>query len=150
MFESVAAGYISDEVEIRGFTYGASLEYVLYGFIPRVLWPDKPTTSRGGWFTRYIGVNYASSTGMTSFGELYWNFGFIGVAIRDVYHRFIVCRSMANGRGLSSIFSFISVALFLIMYGMMMHPEAGRRIYGNYSILSFFWCVDFYTQFISS
>ena len=66
MFDCIPSGYISDEVERSGFTYGATMDYVLYGFIPRILWPDKPTTTRGGWFTQYIGVNLATAIAMTS------------------------------------------------------------------------------------
>ncbi len=114
------------------------MDYVLYGFIPRVLWPDKPTTSRGGWFTRYIGVDYATAIAMTSFGELYWNFGFIGVAIG----MFIIGSLYAGLWRMAGVYpqnSLLTVWLyFLVLYGMMMHSEAGSDINCNYSILIFF------------
>ena len=125
MFDCTPSGYISDEVDRRGFNYGATLDYVLYGLIPRVLWPDKPATSRGAWFTRYIGVNYSMALAMTSYGELYWNFGFIGVA----FGMFII-GSMYAGlwrmAGINPQYSLLTVWLyFLVLFGMMMHSEAG-------------------------
>ena len=57
-----------------------------YAFIPRILWPDKPAVQRGAWFTTYLGASpreaeATTSTGMSAAGELYWNFGNLGVAI---------------------------------------------------------------------
>lgn len=125
MFDSVPSGFISDEVERVGFTNGTTLEYVIYGFVPRVFWPDKPIVSRGGWFTRYIGVDYASATAMTSSGELYWNFGFIGVAV-GTFIIGLLYAGLWRMVGTYPQHSVLSVLLyFLVMYGMMVHSEAG-------------------------
>jgi len=53
------------------------------GSIPRVLWPAKPLLGEFGLtFTRiYLDSPYRSSNGPTMFGDLYRNFGFIGVPI---------------------------------------------------------------------
>lgn len=127
MFDSVPTGFISDEVEKKGFTYGASMDYVLYGFIPRIFWSEKPISSRGGWFTQYVGVDYESATAMTSYGELYWNFGFIGVALG-----MFILGSMYAGlwrkAGLYPQHSFLSIWLyFMIIIGVIMHSEAGSE-----------------------
>ena len=58
----------------------------MYTFIPRLLWPDKPSVSRGAWFTAYLGAaareeEATTSTGISATGELYWNFGVPGVAV---------------------------------------------------------------------
>jgi len=55
-----------------------------YAFIPRIVWRDKPIVSRGTWFTTYLGMaprpeEATTSTGMTAYGEWYWNFGILGV-----------------------------------------------------------------------
>jgi hypothetical protein len=60
------------------------MAYASYAFIPRLLWPDKPTLSKGSWFTVYLGFSpreseATTSTGITATGELYWNFGIVGV-----------------------------------------------------------------------
>jgi len=138
MFDCIPSGYISDEVERSGFTYGETMDYVSYGFIPRVLWPDKPTTTRGGWFTQYIGVNLATAIAMTSQGELYWNFGFLGVIIG-----MFIIGSLYAGlwqlAGVSPQNSLLTLWLyFLVLYGMMMHSEAGSVFVGIVQYYIFF------------
>lgn len=53
------------------------------GFIPRMLWPEKPLVGEFGLaFTRiYLESPYRSSNGPTIFGDLFRNFGFFGVPI---------------------------------------------------------------------
>jgi hypothetical protein len=85
-FDVVPVGFIVGEVNSSGLLMGDSLKYAGYAFIPRVLWPDKPTVTRGAWFSTYLGLSEneaeaTTSVGMTATGELYWNFGTAGVAI---------------------------------------------------------------------
>ena len=70
----------------NGFLQGRGLEYVPMAFIPRVLWPGKPLIDRGRDFTTALGwaadaSQATTSTGQTSAGELYWNFGWPGVLV---------------------------------------------------------------------
>jgi hypothetical protein len=65
---------------------GSTMKDLYYAFIPRIVWPEKPPVSRGGWFTTYLGMSRSeaeatTSTGMTTVGEWYWNFGVTGVAV---------------------------------------------------------------------
>jgi hypothetical protein len=83
-FESTAAGFIVSDVREHGFKNGETMANLTYAFIPRVVWPDKPTVTRGNWFTSYLGGSGSeeeskTSTGIYSAGELYWNFGVPGV-----------------------------------------------------------------------
>lgn len=71
-----------------GFLGGATLEYLPYAFIPRVIWPDKPKIAKGAWFALRIGQANVSldgtirnSVNMTIPGELYLNFGWSGVLL---------------------------------------------------------------------
>jgi hypothetical protein len=73
-------------VDRDGLYRGATLEYLGYAFIPRVLWPEKPIIAKGQWFAFEIGRAqeldsglYSNSINMTVPGELYLNFGWIGV-----------------------------------------------------------------------
>jgi len=66
-----------------GLQWGQTMRDLEYAFIPRIVWSEKPIVSRGAWFTTYIGMasspeEATSSTGMTAFGEWYWNFGVLG------------------------------------------------------------------------
>jgi hypothetical protein len=83
-FDAIPAGFIHREVEKYGLRFGDTMEYLEYAFIPRLFWPDKPTVTRGAWFTVYLGgagseEEATTATALTAAGELYWNFGLWGV-----------------------------------------------------------------------
>jgi len=72
----------------KGFYEGRTLEYYTYAFIPRFLWPEKPTIAQGQWFALEAGLAYKSRKGkinnsinMTVPGEFYLNFGWPGVIV---------------------------------------------------------------------
>lgn len=56
---------------------------LIVGFVPRTIWPDKPLVGEFGLaFTRiYLESPYRSSNGPTMFGDLYRNFGYLGIPI---------------------------------------------------------------------
>lgn len=76
-------------VERNGYYQGRASLPLAYALIPRVLWPGKPSIELGAWFALEIGVATISSyTGrannsinMTIPGELYLDFGWIGVIL---------------------------------------------------------------------
>ena len=79
---------VGDLVEINGFYDGSTLEYLSYAFVPRFLWPEKPSIAKGAWFALEIGQAWVrpdgritNSVNMTVPGELYLNFGWLGVLI---------------------------------------------------------------------
>jgi hypothetical protein len=85
-FDAVPVGFMVGEVERSGLMLGETMKYASYAFIPRLIWPDKPTVTRGGWFSTYLGLydteaEATTAIGMTAIGELYWNFGALGVVI---------------------------------------------------------------------
>jgi hypothetical protein len=75
-------------VNQNGFYNGKASAPLVIALVPRFLWPDKPTIALGTWFALEIGTAYKSETGkinnsvnMTLPGELYLDFGWIGVVI---------------------------------------------------------------------
>ncbi|HUS10202.1 MAG TPA: hypothetical protein VMZ30_07030 [Pyrinomonadaceae bacterium] len=85
-FDAVPVGFLVGEVERSGLMLGETMKYAGYAFVPRLIWPDKPTVTRGGWFSTYLGLydveaEATTAIGMTAVGELYWNFGILGVLI---------------------------------------------------------------------
>jgi hypothetical protein len=85
-FDPTPTGFLVGEVSKYGFQWGQTMQYAAYAFVPRFFWPDKPSVSRGAWFTMYLGASNresesTTSTGITAVGELYWNFGIPGVVI---------------------------------------------------------------------
>lgn len=78
-----------DLVRKNGFYGGAVSAPLVVALVPRVLWPDKPKIALGQWFALAITdqsakVSQAQSTNsinMTIAGELYLDFGWLGVII---------------------------------------------------------------------
>jgi hypothetical protein len=70
----------------NGFYGGKASAPLVTALVPRVLWPDKPQIHMGIWFAIEIGAAYVNDEGvannsinMTNPGELYLDFGWIGV-----------------------------------------------------------------------
>jgi hypothetical protein len=63
------------------FQDGRTLVGVLYTFLPRYLFPDKPDTSTGRLFNAEFGISAVATTYISQGinGELYWNFGWSGL-----------------------------------------------------------------------
>jgi hypothetical protein len=84
--DPIAAGQVAILAHESGFLRGESWQYIVTNFVPRIFWPDKPNVDRGRTFTARLGwASDASvattSTGETSAGEFYWNFGWPGVLL---------------------------------------------------------------------
>ena len=67
--------------ETNDFKYGSSTSFILYFWVPRSIWPDKPTMI-GHWLIRDFrsgfGSGHSASFGFT--GDLYADFGFFSLA----------------------------------------------------------------------
>ncbi len=79
-------------VERNGFYQGSASAPILIALIPRAIWPDKPLIQLGAWFALEIGVGTRTSLGtannsinMTVPGELYLDFGWIGVILGSLF-----------------------------------------------------------------
>jgi hypothetical protein len=79
---------VVDLVKRNGFYNGSASAPLVIALVPRFLWPDKPKIELGRWFALEIGVAYKSEDGninnsinMTVPGELYLDFGWIGVVL---------------------------------------------------------------------
>lgn len=74
----------------NGYYEGATLAPLLVAFIPRFIWPEKPTIALGVWFALQIGAAvetedwFNNSVNMTIPGQLFLDFGWIGLAIGSV------------------------------------------------------------------
>jgi hypothetical protein len=73
--------------------YGATVP--LWAFIPRVLWPDKPSVGGGqDWVSQFTGITFAQGTsvGIGQVLEFYMNFGMAGVLTGFAIVGFILMR----------------------------------------------------------
>lgn len=79
----VATVIIRDTPSRVPYQGGWSIGYIFLAYIPRILWPGKPTISIGQWVTDTYGPgpHIRSNTGASWIGELYFNFGYPGVLI---------------------------------------------------------------------
>jgi hypothetical protein len=84
----LAFGQVVDEVPDRiPYQYGSTYSYVLYSFVPRALWPDKPLAQQTNhWYAVEFGLNTTEGTrtcmiGIRQLLEAYANFGVLGVPI---------------------------------------------------------------------
>src|SRR6185312_17562824 len=84
-------------VDEEGYLHGQTLAYLAYAFIPRFLWPQKPTIAKAAWFALHIGLAYVRPNGqitnainMTIPGELYLNYGWIGVFVGLTFLGFFI------------------------------------------------------------
>jgi hypothetical protein len=84
--DPTAAGLVASIAEDSGFQYGAGLKYIIGGLVPRVIWREKPTIGSGQTFSAYLRMGSDPTTvwtctGETAAGELFWNFGWVGVLL---------------------------------------------------------------------
>jgi hypothetical protein len=80
----VVSVVLRDTPRVSPFQNGRTIMLVPIGFIPRLLWPDKPRIPIGNWISKtYTPYGYLSDTNLavTWIGEFYLNFGLAGVTI---------------------------------------------------------------------
>ncbi len=75
-------------VERNGYYNGEASLPIVYAFIPRIIWPEKPAIELGAWYALEIGVATINAYGrannsvnMSIPGELYLDFGWLGVVL---------------------------------------------------------------------
>lgn len=98
---------------------GETLPLLFAAFIPRFLWKEKPTL--------YIGREFAieywnypaeipKSIAVTTIGELYWNYGVVGILIGmfmlGIIYRFVYLCLIGNPRTVSPLGAFLYASIF--------------------------------------
>jgi hypothetical protein len=68
---------------VAPFQYGYTLSPLITSFIPRLIWPDKPAIATGQILNSEFHLSEDPDTYISPshLGELYWNFGWVGVVI---------------------------------------------------------------------
>jgi hypothetical protein len=68
---------------------GSTFGLVLYAFVPRLLYPEKPIMTSGRDFTALVTGSDSSSTAPGIFGEAYWNGGWPTLIVVGIYVGFV-------------------------------------------------------------
>jgi len=120
--EAGAVVYLADQ---EGFMGGFFIKNLMYGFIPRVLWPGKPSWDPAGWFTSYLGgipeTEGMSSTALHIGPELYWMYGWpttmLGLLVLGLYYRkindWLLKAGRANPVFLAAWYPFLAFVTFI-------------------------------------
>jgi hypothetical protein len=132
-----------------GFLNGETLQYLSYVFIPRFIWPGKPLVQTGAWFAEKIGLgwidyegNYHNSINMTIPGELYLNYGYLGVMIGSIIVGLLFCllwNSVKTWKEPDDLFAnlFAAYLLFLGFFTLGADIQITVTILAIYLILLF-------------
>jgi hypothetical protein len=82
-FDSLGAAsvIIRDTPRVSPFQNGRTLALFFISFVPRAVWPEKPTISIGRFITDVYGSgpDIESDTAPTPIGDFFMNFGYIGI-----------------------------------------------------------------------
>ncbi len=109
--------YVSE----NGITWGKQLFGVLFFFIPRAVWPDKPIGS-GAYLAEKMNFSY-DNIAMPIMGEAYINFSIVGIVLFAIFFGFI-CRGLDqvywmkaknNDNGLLTHFYPVLIGYFFFM-----------------------------------
>ena len=115
--------YVADRF---GYIGPEFLQNLPYAFIPRAIWPNKPVFEPAAWFTWYLGLAPSPEEAKTATAlhigpELYWMFGWAGVAVgmfllglmyRRI-HQFLLARSFRSPAMLAVWYSFLVSVIFI-------------------------------------
>jgi len=102
-------------VDKKGFYDGRASEPLLLALIPRVLWPEKPTIALGAWFAVEIGQGmktdtwYNNSINMTIQGNLFLDFGWIGLCIGCMFAGMLLALLWNSTRFHNSIYNITGI-----------------------------------------
>ena len=121
--EAGAVIYFADSTGLMGSFF---IKNLIYGFIPRLIWPGKPSWDPSGWFTAYLAGESSYTPGITSTAlhigpELYWMYGwpgtFFGLLLLGFYYRkvsdWLLKKGYTNPLFLAAWYSFLVFVTFI-------------------------------------
>ncbi|SDD38634.1 hypothetical protein SAMN04488104_102746 [Algoriphagus faecimaris] len=80
MYEMPVYAVVVDFVNEGGYKFGEAFDKLIYGLIPRLIWPEKPIMVSSYEFGNLLGAE-GTAIGVSDVGDLYWNFGILGIPI---------------------------------------------------------------------
>jgi hypothetical protein len=136
-------------VEKNGLYDGAASAPMITALVPRFLWPDKPLIQLGAWFALEIGAGTKTSLGtannsinMTVAGQLYLDFGWLGVVLGSLLFGAFLAFLWNSTRFYSSEFNLTGTIfggyLFLLSIGSYADLQVVITLLSTYLI---FWLI---------
>jgi hypothetical protein len=132
---------------------GRTLSFIPLSYVPRLFWKDKPKFETGQWVTDNYGhgPQIESSTGCTWLGELYFNFGWIGLVVgmtlMGVWLRFLQDYFLGIDATIPALLTGV-VAILTIVHGLeadLIAPTSGLVIRCAPILIAHF-LVSFFTR----
>lgn len=126
-------GVVMHIVHRDGFIGTTTINTLPGIFIPRVLWPDKPSFSPGAWFTWYLGKasspqTATSATAMMLSAELYWMGGIFSLILLALGLGLLYA---GVWRGLTRLagFSLLGFAAMYALFGLAVRFQESSALY---------------------
>lgn len=147
MFELNAPAYIYEQTNKEGYLTGSTFENIAYGLIPRLVWPSKPLIPQGKEFSYQISGIEDVYVGMLISGELYWNFGFLGIIIGSFLLGFLIGYMWRqNNKFMLDNFIFFTIYLYLLQ-ACIGGSEFSAVFIGLFQLLVIFYLVRLFHNF---
>ncbi|WP_277679718.1 O-antigen polymerase [Gracilibacillus dipsosauri] len=110
---------VVDHYDTNDFTLGSSTLANFVFWIPRSMWPEKPTMF-GYWFIReYYGTSFAGGRTLSApasfLAETYADFGVLGIFVLSLFLGYILLRIDLNLLNASNAFSIMKVIVFSLV-----------------------------------
>ncbi|MCW3121120.1 MAG: hypothetical protein JWQ38_612 [Flavipsychrobacter sp.] len=144
-------------VKQNGFYKGKASAPLVAALIPRFLWPDKPKIALGSWFALEIGAAYKADDGrinnsinMTIPGELYLDFGWVGLALGSLLMGMFVAAFWNSAKFYLSEYNLIGIIFggYLLYAGFLNFGADLQVVLTMTSTYLSFWAVKKLLQFI--
>lgn len=137
-------------VKQNGFYKGRASAPLVAALIPRFLWKDKPQIALGTWFALEIGAAYKADNGrinnsinMTIPGELYLDFGWIGVVVGSLLIGMFIAALWNAAKFYSSQYNLVGIIFggYLLFVGFINFGADLQIVITIISTYLIFWAI---------
>ena len=112
-------------VDLYGLHYGKESAFVLYFWVPRTLWPEKPTKI-GHWLVRmFESVSHKFSAAYGFWGQLFIDFGYLSLVILFFFGGFLKILDLKKDAHLDmrSKVSIVYISFFPVVFFSIRSPQ---------------------------
>lgn len=108
---------ITDYINKNDYTYGASIGFITYWWVPRTIWPDKPVMLDYWLIREYeTGFSQGHSTASSYMGEIYMDFGAFSTIVFFLFAGMLLAK-LQSWINLSFNSNFLTIVIGSFLYG---------------------------------